>query len=81
MGTHTGTVHSEGWTPCYGPILEEFLKNCGLWEAHAESVWKGLHPMDALEQGKNMMKCQMMKCYRLTTETVHHFTALLGRRR
>lgn len=27
--------------------------------------------MDALEQGKNMMKCQMMKCYRLTTKTVH----------
>ena len=35
----------EGWTPWYGPMLEQFLKSCCLWEAHAGSVREGRHPM------------------------------------
>ena len=34
------------------PYLEQFLKSCCLWEAHAGSLWERPHP--TLEQGKRV---------------------------
>lgn len=31
--------------PYYRHNVEQFLKNCSLWEAHIGSVWEGVHPM------------------------------------
>lgn len=42
----------EEWTPWYKPILELFLKNYCLWEAHIVSIWEGLHPMRGTPQWK-----------------------------
>ena len=37
--------------PCgMDPYLEQFLKSCCLWEAHAGSVQQGLHPMGGTPQ-------------------------------
>lgn len=42
----------EEWTPWYKPILEMFLKNYCLWEAHILPIWEGLHSMRGTSQWK-----------------------------
>ena len=34
------------------PYLEQFLKSCCLWEAHAGSVQQGLHPVGGTPQDR-----------------------------
>ena len=36
----------QGWALWYRAILEKCSGSCSLWEAHAVSIWKGLHPWE-----------------------------------
>ena len=45
------------WAPgqSYSPLgsmLEHYLRNCNLWEAHIGSVWEGQHPTEGPHAGK-----------------------------